>query len=121
MSKERLRILKMIEEGKINADEGAQLLQALHGASRPAAAPGEPERRWFRLRVTDIETGEVKATVNVPLKLVQVGARMGARFVPNVAGVDIEAIMARIREGQAGVILDVIDDKAGERFEIFVE
>lgn len=119
MSEERLRILQMIEEGKIGVDEGAQLLQALRGGSQPA--PGEPEKRWFRLRVTDIETGEVKVSVNVPLKLVQVGARMGARFVPNIEGIDVEEIMTRIREGEAGTILDAVDDDQTERFEIFVE
>ncbi len=119
MSEERLRILKMIDEGKISVDEGSQLLVALRGDASRAAHGGEDERRWFRLRVTDVNSGETKVSVNVPIKLVLVGAKMGARFVPRVEGVDVEAIMTRIREGEEGVMLNLVS--GDERFEIFVE
>ena len=34
-SDERMKILKMIDEGKISAEEGAKLLAALSSGSRP--------------------------------------------------------------------------------------
>lgn len=117
-AEERLRILKMLEEGKISTEESVQLLQALkgrEGGDRPATA----EKRWFRLRVTNTSSGETEVSVNIPLSLVWVGAKMGARFVPHVEGVDVEAIMERIRDGEEGQLLDVVD--GDERFEIFVE
>jgi hypothetical protein len=116
---ERKRILKMLEEGKISIEESIQLLDALKAGARGEAAGATTDKRWFRLRVTDARSGTTKLNVNVPLGLVWVGARMGARFVPNLEGVDVENIMVRIREGEAGQLLDVVD--GNERFEIYVE
>ena len=121
LSEERLRILKMIEEGKISSEEGVKLLDALRGGERNPAAPCCPEKRWFRVRITDIRSGEVKLSVNVPLRLVQVGARMGARLVPKIKGVEIDEIMERIHEGEEGKLVDVVDPDEKERFEVIVE
>jgi len=69
-SEERLKILKMIDEGKISADEGAKLLAALGESRKTARKPPVSTRlggaRWLRVRVTDMVTGKAKATVNLP-------------------------------------------------------
>jgi hypothetical protein len=124
---ERMQILKMIQDGKISAEEGAKLLQAL-GASakekRPPSPPppfGASDPRWFRVRVTDLRSGKNKVNVNIPMGLVNVGLKMGARFAPNVEGVNYEEIMTAIKSGASGKVLDVSDDDTGERVEIFVE
>src|SRR5689334_14390522 len=39
MSEEQLRVLRMIEEGKISAEDGAKLLGALNASGRDPAAP----------------------------------------------------------------------------------
>lgn len=46
MAREQLAVLKMLEEGKINAEQAAELLSALNAAGRPApqAPPAERER-----------------------------------------------------------------------------
>ena len=43
-TEERMKILKMIEEGKVSAEEGAKLLSALASANRPSGglAPAAP-------------------------------------------------------------------------------
>lgn len=123
-SEERLSILKMIEEGKISAAEGAELLRTLAKSDQgqgDETARGAGSPRWFRVRVTDMATGHNKINVNIPMGLVQVGVRMGARFAPEVEGVEYEEIMKAIRSGQQGKILDVQNDEASERVEIFVE
>ena len=120
-SEERMRILQMIAEGRISVEEGEQLLQALRERSGGEGKRGGPEKRWFRLRVSDVASGATKFSVNIPLGLVQVGLKMGARFVPDMADIDVHGVMARIREGAEGVILDVTDDEDGERVEIIVE
>ena len=85
-TEERLQILKMIEEGKISAAEGAELLRALEtkGERGPTLEPmkGTSNPRWFRVRVTDVQTGRNKVNVNIPMGLVNVGIKMGARFAP---------------------------------------
>jgi hypothetical protein len=119
-----MQILKMIEEGKISAEEGAKLLQALSAAKGDKRKTGPiagSDARWFRVRVTDLDTGKNKVNVNIPMGLVNVGLKMGARFAPNVEGVNYEEIMTAIKSGASGKVLDVSDDDTGERVEIFVE
>jgi hypothetical protein len=121
-AEERIQILKMIEEGKISPDEGARLLGAL-GKKKAPAPPPPPgsDARWFRVRVTDSETGRNKVNVNIPMGLVNVGIRMGARFIPEDADIDIEDLFEQIRSGAHGKIVEVIDDESGEHIEIFIE
>lgn len=65
-SEERLKILRMIDDGKINAEEGAKLLSALsesrQSKSKSAVRSTTGGARWLRVRVTDMVTGKPKAT-----------------------------------------------------------
>jgi hypothetical protein len=126
-SEERMKILKMIEEGKISADEGSKLLSALSAArkgmpptpSRPLGMAGGA--RWLRIRVTDVRTGRSKASVQIPLALVDAGMKIGAHFAPEVEGVDMSNVMDALRMGVTGKIIDVVDEEDGEHVEIYVE
>jgi len=119
---ERMQILSMIEKGQITAEEGSKLLDAIERAGTKAeTAPGASAPKWFRVRVTDMHSGKRKVNVNIPLGLVNVGIKMGARFAPDIEGLDIDQIMQSIREGVQGKIIDVEDDEDGEHVEIFVE
>lgn len=124
-TEERMQILRMIEEGKISAGEGAELLRALDEKKDggPAAEPlrGASKPRWFRVRVTDVETGRSKVNVNIPMGLVNVGIKMGARFAPEMEGVAYDELMDAIRSGRQGKVIDITDNEDGERVEIFVE
>ncbi len=126
-SEERMKILKLIEEGKINAEEGAKLLSALSdsrknlpSAPRPPMPPGGGAR-MLRIRVTDTRTGRSKASVQIPLALVDAGLKIGAHFAPEVQGVDMSNVMEALRMGVTGKIIDVTDEEDGEHVEIFIE
>jgi len=124
-TEERMQILKMVSEKKITAEEGARLLSALEPDKKReqrvvmVGAPSSP--RWFRIRVTDLETGKSKVNVNLPMSLVNVGIKMGARFAPEVEGVDFDEVVEQIKSGAQGKIIDVEDVQDGERVEIYVE
>ncbi len=125
-SEERMKILKMIEEGKISAEDGSKLLAALSEPRRGVPAPPRPPgmgggARWLRIRVTDTRTGRSKASVQIPLALVDAGMKIGAHFAPEVEGVDMTNVMDALRMGVTGKIIDVTDDEDGEHVEIFVE
>lgn len=122
-AEERIKILKMVEIGQISAEEGAKLLTALGASSRRqgTSAAGSGQAKWFRLRVMDLNSGRSKVNVNIPMSLVNVGIKMGARFAPDVEGIDFEEIMEAIRSGAQGKIVDVVNEEDGERVEIFVE
>lgn len=126
---ERLKILKMIQEGKISAEQGMQLLQVLEGDAAKSASGSQDSgggginkpARWLRVRVTDIETGKTRVNVRLPIGVVTAGMKMGARFSPEVEGLDMGVLMQHIRSGETGQIVDVIDDQDGEHVEVFIE
>ena len=123
-SEERMKILKMIEEGKLSAEEGTKLLSALSD-KRPPAPPRPPgmagSPRCLRIRVTDVRSGRSKASVQIPLALVDAGMKIGAHFAPEVEGVDMSNVMEAVRSGMVGKIIDVTDEEEGEHVEIYVE
>ncbi|MEJ2207955.1 MAG: hypothetical protein P8129_02835 [Anaerolineae bacterium] len=124
-TEERMQILNMVAEGKISAEEGAKLLSALEPERKKGHAvvsmTAPSKARWFRVRVTDLETGKNKVNVNLPMSLVDVGTRMGARFAPELEDVDFEDIIEQIKSGAQGKIIEVEDSEGGERVEIYVE
>jgi len=57
----------------------------------------------------------------VPLALVNIGLKMGARFMPNLDSMDSDEIMQAIRSGMQGKIVDVEDAEDGEKVEVYIE
>lgn len=122
LTEERMQILKLLEQGQINADEAAKLLAALESGRKEAQRPGAASApRWFRVRITDLRTGRAKVNVNIPMSLVNVGLKMGAKFAPDMEGVDLEEIKQAIQAGTQGKIIDVEDEEDQEHVEIFIE
>jgi hypothetical protein len=124
-TEERMRILQMIQDDKITAEEGAKLLEALGSRKKPPVPPPPPrpgrDARLLRVRITDLNTGKTKVNVNIPMGLVNVGVRLGARFMPANADVDFDEIKAAIDEGASGKIVDMEDGESGEHIEVWVE
>lgn len=125
-SEERLKILNMIAEGKVTAEEGAKLLNALSRSKSKQRTKDTPgiegaEPRFLRVRVTDTRSGKVIVNVNLPIGLVDVGMRMGARFVPDIEEIDFEDLREGIKHGMRGKIVNVQDDDTGEHVEVFLE
>jgi hypothetical protein len=120
-TEERMKILKMIEEGKVSAEEGAKLLAALASTNRPAGGLSASGAKWLRVRVTEINSGRSKATVQIPISLMEAGMKIGAHFAPEIDGVNMDQLMEALRSGMTGKIIDVTDDEDGEHVEIFVE
>ncbi len=124
-SEERLKILTMVAEGKISPEEGAELLSALTESANkePRAEPrlSSSDARWLRIRVTDLATGKAKVNINVPLTLVDMGLKIGARFAPEVHEMNLQEIAETIRSGLSGKIVDVTDEESGEHVEIYAE
>ncbi len=122
-SEERLKILQMLEEGKITAQEATTLLRALGG--RRSAGPGAPgpggTHRYLRIQVTDMTSGSAKVNVTIPTGLVSVGLRMAERFAPEFEGFDMQELEELLASGAAGKIVEVMDEEDNERVEIYVE
>lgn len=119
-TEERLKILKMVEDGKITAEEAAKLLKAL-SVPRASTTGSGRSARWLRIRVTDTRTGKSKALVQIPFSLVEAGLKIGAHFAPEIEGIDMSVLSEALRSGETGKLVDVYDEEDGEHVEIFVE
>jgi hypothetical protein len=129
-TEERMRILMMIQEGKISAAEGARLIEALEEISEPSAPPrpassvpsgGSKKPRYLRVLITDTDTGKARVNVRLPVSLINSGMRMGARFAPEIEGLDMEDLNAWMNSGEIGQIVDIFDEDDGEHVEVFLE
>lgn len=123
-SEERMKILKMISDGKITAEEGSQLIAAMSQRSEKSnlAAKRSLSGRMLRVRVTDMRTGKPRVNVNVPMSLVDAGLNIASQFTPEVENAQMmEAVKEALAENMTGKIVDVIDEEDGEQIEIFIE
>lgn len=118
MQHDRDRILKMIEAGQVSAGEAGQLLDALGAELR---ASERARTRLVRVRVTDLHSGRQKANVTIPIGLVNVGLRLGARLAPQLSGSALEELLHGVERGERGRLLEWQDLEEGERVELFVE
>lgn len=126
-TEERMKILQMIQEGKITAEDGAKLLSALTSSAKAKGPTRGGARRttgprWLRVRVTDMASGKAKVNVNLPIKLLDAGMQIAGNFVEDI---DFEDIMNTINEALdenlSGKIIDIVDGEDGEHVEIFIE
>lgn len=129
-SEERLKILQMLEDDKITADEAATLLRALEGGSRAgpgARRPGpgllgpDGSARYLRIHVTDLTTGLTRVNVTLPMSLVGAGLRIAERFAPDFEGFDMQELRDLLASGVYGKVAEVMDHQDNERVEIYVE
>jgi hypothetical protein len=128
-SEERLKVLKMVQEGKITAEMAAELLKALDTTDKKretedknnVSYPGRGSGRFFRVRVTDIDTGRTRVNIRLPLGMVNAGMRMGMRFSPEVEGLDATRLAEALASGETGQIMDIYDDEDGEHVEVYIE
>lgn len=121
---EKMRILKMVEEGKISAEQAVGLLDALGQAEAAAAAPAanwvEPvsapgagyDDKMLRV-VVDTPEGD-KVNVQLPVKIVQQMLKVTGKLPIQWEGsekIDLEALTTAILEcidnETLGTIVDV--------------
>jgi len=96
MSEERRRILDMLSEGKITADEAEKLLVAIEEPSSPepssaVAESGETAAPKYLRVVVEAQDGD-RVNVRVPLQLIRAGVKLGA-LLPKEARVKLEGAL----------------------------
>jgi len=138
MSDEKIKILEMIQNGKITAAEGLELLKALDDSFVEQADTVNISNRFLRIRITSGQNKKVN--VNIPLSLLKVAtkfASFGMKFIPeearqemqkrgiDLSEIDFDEMVQLIDQGLAnGKLVDVDtddEDQGHTKVEIYVE
>jgi hypothetical protein len=101
MNEDRKRILSMLADGKITAEEAERLLDAMGQAGTLAPSSGgstwptNSSPKYFRVEVDANDAdGPTKVNVRVPMQLLRAGVRLGA-LIPPRARDEVNAALAR--------------------------
>ncbi|MEH7122355.1 hypothetical protein V7127_03805 [Bacillus sp. JJ1773] len=116
MKDEITRVLTMVQEGKIDADKGSELIQVLkekeETGNKLFEKPAKYLDKTLKIRVVSTENDNV--TVNLPIKLVKAVLMAGhsiAASIPQsekyVKDIDINLIIEAIENELDGQIVDI--------------
>jgi hypothetical protein len=120
MDQDRRRILDLLADGKINADEAERLITALgggRGGDAPEAQAARKPPKYLRVVVdagAGYGEGPAKVNVRIPMQLLRAGVRLGA-LIPAQAR---EQVNAALREN--GIPLDLSQIKP-DNLEMLIE
>ena len=125
-TKERAKILQMIEDQVITPQEGVALLEMVAQVEQTGMVSAENPRphskpRWLRVKLFNAETNQPTVNVNIPIGLVEVSRRMGARFVPDMDEAHYTQLIQQAQSGKAGTIYTATNPEKNERIELIVE
>ncbi|MDH4222618.1 MAG: hypothetical protein OEV55_03655 [candidate division Zixibacteria bacterium] len=122
MTEERMKILKMLEDKKINAEEASKLLEALESSEKKDETFSTKGRKTLRIKVFENDLTKPKVNINVPLPLV----KFLGKIIPDIAktklnkhGVSFEQILEMVEKEQVGKLVEV--QEGNERVEIYIE
>ena len=122
MNDEIMKVLKMVEEGKIDSEKAAQLIEALSAPKKviPLASGSD---KMLKIKV-NAEKGD-NVNINIPVKFIKT-LGTAIKRIPKLEGldgiedIDIQAILQAVGEGLDGKIVDVKTEN-GDTIEIVVE
>jgi hypothetical protein len=131
MQEDVLRIMKMVEEGKIDAQKGAELIEALNGSrieEKPklndtfnASKINLNDERMLKVRV--ISSKKDNVNIQLPVKLVKGVIAACGKLPMNVhglEGLDMQMLLEALDSGLIGKIVDVKTEE-GDIIEVVVE
>ncbi len=128
MKEEITKVLTMIQEGKIDADKGSELIQVLQEKEESGNKFLEKTKyldKMLKVRVVSTENDNV--TVNLPIKLVKAVLMAGhsiAASIPQsekyVKDIDINLLLEAIENELDGQIVD-IKSANGDTVSVFIE
>ncbi|GAB4272296.1 MAG: hypothetical protein Kow0080_18560 [Candidatus Promineifilaceae bacterium] len=139
MSVDRSDVLQLLADGKITAVEAAALLSSIKPAEKPVDVElelDEPVQKlvkqtavtgngrqptWFRIRVKDLDTGRNKVSVNIPVKMLNLGLRIGRRFSHELDDLDWDEIGGLMTDLEQGMLVEVKDETSHEHVQLFLE
>lgn len=136
----RKEILEMLSAGKIDVSRATELLNAVGDTPAepavpiPPAPPAVPATstqsanshkagwRWLHVHVSDLESGQSRVRVNVPLGLVNFGLKIGARFTDEINDDLVSDVLNVLQDDElTGTLVEVEDIEDNERVHIYID
>ena len=135
----RMEILELLSNGKITAAEAASLLSDIGEPATAEKAPPPPvekapaappppvaaedgtEPSWFRVRVANLETGKNRVTVNIPVRMMKFGLKIGSRFSPEIENLDWNELTGMMKDMKSGMLVDVQDEDSNEHVQVYLD
>ena len=110
MNNERMRILKMVEEGKIEVEEANNLLETLETNKAPEK---KKTGKAKSIKILVEENGEEKVNISIPMIL----AKSFMKFLPqnakeslNSQDIDLDQIFNSVdSDAESGTLVDIKD------------
>ena len=113
---EKQKILKMVEEGKITAQEALELLEALGKTEEivpPSPKKPKGKKKMFRIRIDaqgdEGGKGRAKVNVNIPIDVAKKLTSL-TRMIPNSAKSEMEKEGFNIDELNLNELLEAIEN-----------
>jgi hypothetical protein len=125
MNENIAKILKMIEEGKIDASKGAELIDAITSKEKSELTETKPHGvKMLKIKVITADEGE-KVNVKFPVKFIKASLKAFGKMPINIDGdnnneINMQAISDAIENGIEGKIMEVTTKK-GDNVEIVIE
>lgn len=133
MTEDRKKILEMLAEGKITAEDAERLLDKIESGRsstrKPPRKPGDPCKiKWLLVHV-DGNDGE-KVNVRVPINLIRTGIKLGA-ILPSGAseriqqcGIDLNDLAKLADEELVEALADLqvdVNSESGDTVRVYCE
>ena len=136
MTEERKKILEILAEGKITAEDAERLLDKIEAGStsggklsREPRQPGDPcKLKWLLVQV-DSDDGD-KVNVRVPLNLIRTGIKLGAILPAGASkriqeyGIDLNDLTQLADEDLMEALADLqvdVNSEGGDKVRIYCE
>lgn len=119
MNDDRLRVLKMLEDKKISADEAARLLDAIN-----QNGVNSHKNRFLKVRVWEAGSEKPRVNVTLPISLVKWGMRMAPEHAQAKiadADIDLKMVSEALEKGITGKLVEVDDEEKGQHVEVWLE
>lgn len=103
-----MRVLELIQEGKVTAAQGLELLQAIESGDKETRAAGKTDR-VLRVKVDGDKT---KVNVNIPMGLVRAASKfagLGMNWIPQEARREMDKQGIDLSQIDFNELVDLID------------
>lgn len=117
---EKKKILKMVEDGKITAQEALELIEAMGNETKKEETverfSSKGKKRMFRIRIDASETDgkdRAKVNINIPLSVARKLTSL-THMIPDSAKADMKREGVDIDELNLAELLDALDESGME-------